>query len=189
MLIVQPPFRILNPTSIYCKALCCSEIKMTKNLVFVQSSNLRKRKGEEHHIYTLTEKEKNLGCMLGRALLYRLTMATALPEALVGVKYVWPLGPHVESPSGRTYAFLIVEPSLGRRLCLSLWCFYLIGVQWFYCSNLFYGLSSALDYVIFELFYHVHFPFLFFLKWRWSVYGGERCTEWKWKEMEFTVTI
>jgi hypothetical protein len=73
MLIVQPPFRILNPTSIYCKALSCSERKMTKNLVFVQSSNLRKGKGEEdHHNYILMEKgkRKNLGCMLVKELYY-----------------------------------------------------------------------------------------------------------------------
>lgn len=46
VLIAQPPFRIFNSTNIYSKALFCSERKMTKSLVSVESSNARKEKGK-----------------------------------------------------------------------------------------------------------------------------------------------
>ena len=68
ILIVQPPFRTLNSISIYCKPLYCNERMMAKNLVFVQSSNLRKEKGKRrtpcvHNTYTYDaswwEKEKS----------------------------------------------------------------------------------------------------------------------------------
>ena len=68
------------------------------------------------------------------------------------------------------------EPNLGED-CVSLWCFSPVGVWWFYCSNLCYGLSSAFDYVNFTLFYHHSLPFFSHFEMKDRAYNDERYRE------------
>lgn len=186
VLIARPPFRTFSSTSIDCKALHWRGGTTTEHLVSVESGTLGRQKGKEgHRICTLTGKGNGPAVRWAQSFACcGLLMARPLSQPLLDIKGLWPLGPRVGSSSGlaslpRTLSFQ--RTKFRWRLCISWWCFSPVGVWWFCCSNLFYGLSSAFDYVNFAWLYHQSLPFFSHFEMKDRVHNDEGYREWKWK--------
>lgn len=124
-------------------------------------SNLRKGKGrEECPVCTAGWEGKNVGCVLDTELCM-LWSAGPRPQPPLDINGNGHRDPPVGSTPGLALFLKILSfpcTKLRRRPCLCWWCFSPFGSWWFYCSNLFYGLSAAFDYVTFALFYHRSLP-------------------------------